>query len=283
MIGFIVQHEAAVRLGCFLGIFAAMAVWEVVAPRRALTASKPIRWTSNLTLVVLNTVLLRLVFPAAATGMAFLADDRGWGLLNNFEVPAGIALGVAVVALDFTLYVQHVIFHAVPVLWRLHRMHHADLDMDVTVGARFHPIEILLSMLIKFAAIVVLGPGIGAVIVFEVILNATAMFNHGNVRMPEGVDRLLRRLVVTPDMHRVHHSVAPRETNSNFGFALPIWDRMFGTYLAQPEAGHERMTIGIREFRDPSRLTLPWMLALPFLGRATGYAINRVSTDETRP
>ncbi|MDE2088848.1 MAG: sterol desaturase family protein [Gammaproteobacteria bacterium] len=275
MTDFILHHEAAIRLGFFFGMLALMALWEVLAPRRALTTSKAVRWASNLGIVVLNSVLLRLLFPAAAVGVAALATQRGWGLLNNLVLPYWLAVTLAVAALDFAIYLQHVMFHAVPTLWRLHRMHHADLDFDVTTGARFHPIEIILSMLIKFAAILVLGPPAVAVMIFEVLLNATAMFNHGNVRLPAALDRALRWLVVTPDMHRVHHSVEDDETNSNFGFNLPWWDRLFGTYRDQPRAGHQGMTIGIRGFRDPKRLTLPWMLILPFIGKVTDYAINR--------
>ena len=207
MTDFMLHHEAALRLGFFFGMLALMALWEVLAPRRALTTSKAVRWASNLGIVVLNSVLLRLLFPAAAVGVAALAAQRGWGLLNNLVPPYWLAVTLSVVALDFAIYLQHVMFHAVPALWRLHRMHHADLDFDVTTGARFHPIEIILSMLIKFAALLVLGPPAVAVMIFEVLLNATAMFNHGNVRLPAALDRALRWLVVTPDMHRVHHSV----------------------------------------------------------------------------
>jgi sterol desaturase/sphingolipid hydroxylase (fatty acid hydroxylase superfamily) len=175
----------------------------------------------------------------------------GWGLLNHFQVPFAIAVPLAVIAMDFVIWLQHVMVHAVPALWRLHRVHHADLDYDVTTGARFHPLEIILSMLIKFATIVVLGPPVVAVVIFEVLLNATAMFNHGNIRLPAGLDRVLRWVVVTPDMHRVHHSVEDDETNSNFGFNLPWWDRLFGTYRDQPRAGHVGMTIGIRSASQP--------------------------------
>ena len=278
MSGFLLQHELAVRLGAFFGILVMMAVWEVAAPRRALAIAKWRRWTSNLGIVFLNSALLRLVFPMAAVGFAVLAQSRGWGLFNQQAVPSWLAVLASVVILDFAIYLQHVMFHAVPVLWRLHRMHHADLDFDVTTGARFHPVEILLSMLIKLAVIALLGPPAVAVMIFEVILNATAMFNHSNIRLPDAVDRGLRALIVTPDMHRVHHSIEDHETNSNFGFNLSLWDRVFGTYQAQPDAGHERMTIGIRDYREPKLVTdLPGMLVLPFLGRITGYAINRRS------
>ena len=274
----LLQHEPAIRLGFFFGVFAVMALWEVLAPRRALNASKAWRWTSNLGIVFLNTALVRVLFPTTAVALALTAEANDWGVLNRLALPEWLAVGVAVAALDFAIWLQHVVFHAVPALWRLHRMHHADLDYDVTTGARFHPIEILLSMLIKFAAILVLGPPAVAVLIFEVALNATAMFNHGNVRLPLGLDRALRLFIVTPDMHRVHHSIEDHETNSNFGFNLSLWDRLFGTYKAQPDAGHERMSIGIREHRDEHEVDrLPGMLALPFRGAVTDYAINRRS------
>jgi sterol desaturase/sphingolipid hydroxylase (fatty acid hydroxylase superfamily) len=272
----ILEHEAAIRLGFFFGVFALMALWELRSPRRTLSVSKAQRWGNNLGLVVLNSILLRLLFPAAAVGMAAIADARGWGLLHVLEPPLWLSVLVAVVVLDFVIWLQHVMFHAVPALWRLHRVHHADLDYDLTTGARFHPIEILLSMVIKFAAIMVLGPPVVAVILFEVILNGMAMFNHGNVGLPAGLDRALRWLVVTPDMHRVHHSVEDDETNSNFGFNLSWWDRLLGTYREQPREGHSGMTIGIRGYRDPREVDrLAGMLLLPFRGEVTDYAINR--------
>ncbi|MGB5255486.1 MAG: sterol desaturase family protein [Sedimenticolaceae bacterium] len=273
---FLQTHEAAIRLGFFIGIFAIMALWELWAPRRVLTVDKAIRWANNLGLVALNTFLLRLLFPAAAVGMAALADDQGWGLLNHFQVPVGLAIPLAVIVLDFVIWLQHVMVHAIPALWRLHRVHHADPDFDVTTGSRFHPIEIILSLLIKFATIAVLGPPVIAVITFEVLLNATAMFNHANVRLPAKLDRILRWFVVTPDMHRVHHSIEDDETNSNFGFNLPWWDRLFGTYRDQPRGGHERMTIGIRGYNQPRDVSwLPGMIMLPFRGKVAGYVINR--------
>jgi sterol desaturase/sphingolipid hydroxylase (fatty acid hydroxylase superfamily) len=273
---FIQQHEPGIRLAAFLGIFALMALWELRAPARVLSLSRWRRWSANLGLVVLNTLLLRLVFPLAAVGLAASATANGWGLLNQIALPGAVELMLAIVALDLTIWAQHVFFHAVPALWRLHRVHHADLDYDLTTGARFHPIEILLSMLIKFAAILVLGPSVVAVILFEVILNAMAMFNHANVRLPSALERPLRWLLVTPDMHRVHHSVAADEANSNFGFNLSLWDRLFGTYRAQPRGGHQGMTIGIEGYRAPGQVAaLPGMLLLPFRGRVTGYAINR--------
>jgi sterol desaturase/sphingolipid hydroxylase (fatty acid hydroxylase superfamily) len=280
---FVLTHEPAIRLTAFLGIFAVMALWELAAPRRRLSVSKLWRWVSNIGIVALNTVLLRLLFPVAAVGLAIVAAERGWGLLNNVALPVWLEIAAAVIALDFAIYLQHVMFHAVPALWRLHRMHHADLDFDVTTGARFHPIEILLSMLIKLAVVAALGPSAVAVVIFEVLLNATAMFNHSNIRVPLALDRVLRLVVVTPDMHRVHHSVLDHETNSNFGFNMPWWDRLFGTYQDQPDAGHERMTIGIRDLRAEKDVDrLPGMLALPFRGKVTGYAINRRNWESTR-
>ena len=282
---FVLAHEPAIRLGFFLGVFALIALWEVAAPRRALTVSRALRWASNLGLVALNTVVLRLVFPLAAVGVAAFCSENGWGLLNHFEAPFWLAVPLAVIAMDFVIWLQHVMVHAVPALWRLHRVHHADLDYDVTTGARFHPLEIVLSMLIKFATIVVLGPPVLAVVIFEVLLNATSMFNHGNIRLPLGVDRALRWFVVTPDMHRVHHSIEDDETNSNFGFNLPWWDRLFGTYRDQPRAGHLGMTIGIRDFTNPREVDrLDGMLLLPFRGEIKDYAINRrtYSDEATR-
>ena len=271
----IFSNEPAIRLGFFVVIFALVAVWECVAPRRPRTVSRRLRWPNNLGLVALNTVLLRLVFPAAAVGLALAGERQGWGLLNAFAVSPWVAVPLVVVVLDLAIYLQHVMFHAVPALWRLHRMHHADLDVDVTTGARFHPIEILLSMGIKLAVVAALGAPPLAVLIFEVLLNATPMFNHGHVRIAGKLDRILRLFVVTPDMHRVHHSVLPRETNSNFGFNLPWWDRLLGTYRAQPAAGHQAMTLGIEQFRTPRDLWLDRMLAQPFAGPVGDYPLSR--------
>jgi sterol desaturase/sphingolipid hydroxylase (fatty acid hydroxylase superfamily) len=271
----ILGNEAAIRLGAFLGIFALLAILEALAPRRARAHPRSLRWTGNLGVVVLNTVLVRLLFPVAAVGLALAGERNGWGLLNNLDLPGWLAVLLAVVVLDFIIYLQHVMFHAVPLLWRLHRMHHADLDLDVTSGARFHPVEILISMVIKMAAVVALGPPAVAVVIFEVLLNATAMFNHSNLSIPGPVDRLLRLVVVTPDMHRVHHSVVPDETNSNFGFNAPWWDRLFGTYRAQPAAGHAGMTIGIEQFRSSRDLWLDRMLLQPLKGEAGAYPLGR--------
>jgi len=273
---FVTNHELTIRLGFFFGILIIMGLWEVVAPKRALTVSKVVRWSNNLGIVMLNSVIVRLIFPAAAVGIAAFASNQGWGIFNYYDIPFWLVVLISVLVLDFIIYVQHVMVHAIPTLWRLHRMHHADLDFDLTTGSRFHPIEIILSMLIKFAAIVVLGAPVLAVVIFEVLLNTTAMFNHSNVRLPIRVDKFLRWIVVTPDMHRVHHSVEDDEANSNFGFNSPWWDRLFGTYRAQPRLGHTGMTIGIHKFRDPKQVSrLPGMLALPFRGKVSDYAINR--------
>ena len=256
--------EQTIRLVAFLGVLAAIAAWELAAPRRKLTDDKRGRWFSNLALVAIDTLVVRLVLPVLPVGMALMAQARGWGILNQVDLPYWLDILLAVIALDFVIYLQHVMFHFLPILWRLHRMHHTDLDIDVTTGLRFHPIEIVLSIGIKLAAIALIGPPAWAVVSFEVILNATSQFNHGNIRMNGTVDRWLRLFVVTPDMHRVHHSVIPRETNSNFGFSLPWWDRLCGTYRPQPEQGHEGMVIGLKEYRDPAALTLPRLLVQPF-------------------
>jgi len=273
---FLLAYEKEVRMSFFFGMLAIIGLWEVFAPRRALTVSKTLRWVNNLGLVFLNSFILRILFPAAAVGMASFAQQQGWGLFNYVEVPFWFAVVASVIIMDLVIYLQHVMVHAIPVLWRLHRVHHADLDYDVTTGSRFHTLEIILSMLIKFATILLLGPSVVAVIIFEIILNATAMFNHGNIGLPKTLDKILRYFLVTPDMHRVHHSVEDDEANSNFGFSLPWWDRIFGTYRDQPRAGHIDMTIGINKYREQKQVSwLSGMLALPFIGKMSGYVINR--------
>lgn len=257
--------EPYLRLGAFLGAFAAMAAWEALAPRRTRLHTRLQRWTANLGLVALDSLVMRLAFPVAAVAFASLAADRGWGLLNAFALPAWATFVVAVVALDLAIYFQHVTFHAVPLLWRLHRVHHADPDLDVTTGARFHPVEILLSMAIKLAAIAVVGAPAVAVLAFEIVLNACAMFNHGNVVLPAGLERALRRVIVTPDMHRIHHSMDADEANSNYGFNLAWWDRLFGTYRAQASLPQERMRIGVEGLTGTGAdVSLAGMLAMPW-------------------
>jgi sterol desaturase/sphingolipid hydroxylase (fatty acid hydroxylase superfamily) len=263
---FLIDFEPYIRLATFGGVFLVMAVWEVLSPKRPQHVGRGTRWPSNIGVVIIDTLLVRVLFPMSAVALAIFCESTGWGLLNVWQVSAWFAVPLSVVLLDLVIYFQHVLFHAVPMLWRLHRMHHADLEFDVTTGTRFHPIEIALSMIIKLTVIAALGAPAVAVLLFEILLNATAMFNHSNVRIPASIDRVLRLLIVTPDMHRVHHSVVMRETNSNFGFNLPWWDRLFGTYRAQPEAGHEGMTIGIEQIRDPGEQRLDRMLTQPFRG-----------------
>jgi sterol desaturase/sphingolipid hydroxylase (fatty acid hydroxylase superfamily) len=270
----VLSYEPYIRLAAFGGVFAVMAAWELIGPRRKQAIGRGWRWPNNLGVVVVDTLLVRILFPTTAVGLALLAEARGFGLFNVLGLPAWIAVIASVVMLDLAIYLQHVLFHAVPALWRLHRMHHADLEFDVTTGLRFHPFEIALSMVIKFAVVAGLGAPAVSVLVFEVLLNASSMFNHSNVRIPLGFDRILRWLVVTPDMHRVHHSILARETNSNFGFNLPWWDRLFGTYRAQPAAGHEAMTIGIEQFRDARELGLDRMVLQPFRGDPGRYPLG---------
>jgi len=276
----LLANEPLIRMGMFLGILMAMALWEVAAPRRRREIPRLLRWSSNLGIVALDTLLVRLLFPVVAVGLAVVAEERGWGLLNIFDLPFWLAFLLSLLLLDLAIYLQHVMFHAVPALWRFHRMHHADLEFDVTTGLRFHPVEILLSMGIKLAVVMALGPPAIAVLAFEVLLNATSMFNHSNIRIPAAIDRVLRLFVVTPDMHRVHHSIHPSETNSNFGFNLPWWDRLLGTYRAQPGDGHLGMTIGIEQFRSRRDLWLDRMLVQPLRGPASGYPINREETEQ---
>jgi len=276
---FLLQHASVIRLGFFLGILTVMAGWEMFAPRRAWSTPKSMRWLANLGMVLLATFSVRLLFPLAATGAALFAAERGWGLLNNAWLPGWFSVGIGIVGLDFAIYLQHAMFHAIPTLWRLHMVHHTDLDFDVTTAVRFHPFEILLSMGIKMALVLLLGISALAVLLFEILLNGTAMFNHGNVRLPLGIDRVLRLFVVTPEMHRVHHSIVRRETNSNFGFNLPWWDRIMGTYRAQPAAGHEGMTIGLENFRAAGDLTLPRLLILPFLYQPSRYPMGHGNSE----
>jgi sterol desaturase/sphingolipid hydroxylase (fatty acid hydroxylase superfamily) len=256
--------ESLLRLAAFGVVLAALVLWELLAPRRPRHLERSVRWPGNLGMIVLDTLLVRLVLPVTVFGVAVVCEARGWGLLHALAMPDRAAIPLAFLALDLAVYLQHVLFHAVPVLWRLHRMHHADQDIDATTGVRFHPIEILLSTLIKIAVVAALGAPAAAVLAFEVVLNATSMFSHANVRLPLGLDRILRWLVVTPDMHRVHHSIAERETDRNFGFNLPWWDRLFGTYRDQPAAGHEGMVIGLPVFRDRTEQRLDRMLTQPF-------------------
>ena len=271
MVSYIVEHEPLIRLSCFVGIFAAVALGEILAPRRSLVHSKSRRWLVNIGITATNSLILRLFVPVLAAGFAARAELNGWGLLNMIDLPGWIEIIIAVIVLDLLIYLQHLLVHAAPILWRLHMGHHMDLDIDVTTGARFHPLEILFSMGVKLAAVAILGPAVVAVIIFEILLNATAMFNHGNFRLPLDLDRVLRLFVVTPDMHRVHHSTRIEETNSNYGFNLPWWDRLFGTYRAQPQAGHDLMTIGITPYSSSPPLGFIHALLLPLVSRIGHY------------
>jgi len=262
---FLLDHESVLRLGSFVGMFAVFAVWEMLAPRRGSQASKTLRWSNNVALAIVNIVMVRVLFPTAAVGVALFVNERGTGLLNMVPVPYALAVAAALVAFDLSVYLVHLAFHAAPVLWRMHRVHHADVHVDVATAVRFHPIQIVLSTLVKFAVILVLGPPVLAVLLFETVFHALVLFNHTNVRIPPAVDRMLRWVVVTPDMHRVHHSIHPGETNSNFGFALSWWDRLLGTYRAEPAEGHERMALGIEQFRAPRDAWLDRMLLNPVL------------------
>jgi sterol desaturase/sphingolipid hydroxylase (fatty acid hydroxylase superfamily) len=280
---FALLHESTIRLAVFLAVLVGMAAWEVAAPRRRREIPRVLRWSNNLGVVAIDTIILRLTFPVLAVGLSLTAEAQGFGLFNAIDAPFWLAVVVSVIALDLTIYLQHVMFHAVPALWRLHRMHHADLEIDVTTGLRFHPVEILMSMGLKLGVVAALGPPALAVLIFEVLLNACAMFNHSNVKLPAKLDAALRWVIVTPDMHRVHHSIHPEETNSNFGFNLPWWDRLLGTYRPQPRDGHEGMTIGVEQFRTRRDLWLDRMLIQPLRGPASGYAINRDPLREGDP
>jgi sterol desaturase/sphingolipid hydroxylase (fatty acid hydroxylase superfamily) len=244
------EREELYRVGIFLTLLGLFAAWELITPRRSQVGRKSVRWFANLSLVTLNTLLVPVIVPITALAASALAAEHGWGALNRWAGPYAAAVVLSVVILDFAIYLQHIMFHAVPILWRLHRVHHSDVDLDVTSGTRFHLIEIAISTCIKIAVILLLGPPIMSVLLFEILLNATAMFNHANIRIPLRLDSLLRRFVVTPDMHRIHHSVIPEEMNTNFGFNLPWWDYLCGTYRAQPVKGHTGMTIGIDRFRS---------------------------------
>lgn len=265
VIELIESFAGEIRLGVFLTILIGMAGWELVAPRRPLTANKWQRWLNHFLLTALNTLLLRIGLPLSVVGAAFIAQERGWGLFAIIPLPAAVEVLGSLLLLDLAIYAQHVAFHKAPLLWRVHLVHHADLDLDVTSGLRFHSIEMLLSALLKIGLVILLGVPVTAVILFEVVLNGAAMFNHSNVRLPDRLDQLLRWVVVTPDMHRVHHSAIPSETDSNYGFNVPWWDYLFGTYRAQPQEGHDGMTLGLSEYRDERQVERLWgILSLPW-------------------
>jgi sterol desaturase/sphingolipid hydroxylase (fatty acid hydroxylase superfamily) len=269
------KNELLIRFGFFFGILIIMFFWEIIAPRRSLITSKATRWVTNLGLVLIDSIAIRLVFPAALIGFAFLFQQRGWGLFNLFGLSYLLNIVLSVLILDLAIYLQHIMFHSVPLLWRLHMVHHTDMDFDVTTGVRFHPIEILLSMGIKVMVVFLIGASPLGVLIFEVLLNGTSMFNHGNVHFSQNIDSIVRLFVVTPEMHRVHHSTIRWETNSNLGFNFPWWDRLFGTYRPQPAKGHLEMIIGLDQYKEANKLTLPWLLVLPFIGKMGKYPMTR--------
>ncbi len=260
----IVELETVVRPAVFLAVLLAMAAWEIAAPCREMERPKLARWSQNLGLLLVDAAVVRIVMPMTVVAAALWFESRGIGLLPLLGVPYPLAVFIAVIVLDLAIYAQHVVFHYVPMLWRIHRVHHADTDFDVTTGLRFHPIEILLSLMIKIGVAALIGAPALAVLIFEVILNASSQFSHGNIRLPKRVDAVLRRVIVTPDMHRVHHSIHRHETDSNFGFNLSIWDRLFGTYIPHPKDGQTGMTIGIDEFRAKREMWLDRLLTQPF-------------------
>ncbi|MFD2179826.1 sterol desaturase family protein [Veronia pacifica] len=275
------SYEVVFRLSAFIGIFVIMAIAERLAPKRALRVSWVKRWLNNLGLLVVDTITVRLLFPVAAAGFAVYCQQQGWGLLNIFAVPYWLAVLISVIVMDFIIWGQHLMFHRIPVLWRLHAVHHADRDLDVSSGGRFHPIEIILSMLIKFVAIACLGAPAAAVILFEIILNGTSMFNHSNVALPNWLDRIVRRLIVTPDMHRIHHSVRPEETNSNYGFNFSFWDKLFGTYNSEPKDGHDKMDIGLSQFQTENQTVwITGLLALPFRNQKPSDQQEKTTTND---
>lgn len=260
------ENEALIRLSVFLGLFAMLATMEALAPRRVRSQPRKTRWFTNWGVTIVNTVTLRAMafaLPLLAVGAAIDAEQQGWGLFNSVALPLWLEVFLVVLILDFAIWLQHLITHKVPILWRLHRVHHADVDMDVTTAIRFHPVEIALSMLLKIGLVYLLGPAAIAVVLFEIILNGTAMFNHSNLALPRWLDSAVRKVLVTPDMHRVHHSVHRAEHDSNYGFSLSIWDKLFGTYIAEPKAGHEKMEVGL-QWQDDRPSKLGWSLALPF-------------------
>jgi len=274
LIDLVYKYEPVLRILAFVGGFGLLAGWEYFSPKRQLTKSKYKRWVNNIILLMTSTILVRLLVPTAAIGSAYLVEANQWGLINTFELPALLEFCLAMILLDLFIYFQHAMFHVLPTLWRFHRVHHADMDVDVSTGLRFHPIEILISAALKIIFIVMSGAPVLAVICFEVILNLSSMFTHSNINLNTSFERVMRWFIVTPDMHRVHHSVRENETNSNFGFNLSLWDRLFGTYIQEPRDGQMNMTIGLDQFREPECQTLKGLLLMPFNNRITGYAIN---------
>ncbi len=277
----LLQSEATIRLSSFISLLLIFALWEALNPRKMRALGRTERWFTNITLSVLNSLVLRFLFPVLAVECALVAEDKGWGLLNLLSLPFWVEFIAALLLLDLAIYAQHVLTHHWRPLWRLHKVHHADRDVDVTTAIRFHPIEIAFSMALKILLVLIIGPAAAAVIVFEIVLNGTAMFNHANIRLPTSVDRILRTVLVTPDMHRVHHSVLEAETNSNYGFNLSLWDRLFGTYRPQPSAGHDGMTIGLAPYQGAQPANFVWSLALPFQNDKVPDGSDDTQADNT--
>lgn len=269
------QYESYIRLGSFLGLFTLLTIWEISSPKRELLQLRSFRWFSNIGLIVISSVVVRFILPTAAVGVAFYAEQEQLGFLNHFEMPFLIQCILAFILMDLAIYFQHVMFHALPIFWRFHRVHHSDLDCDITTGLRFHPFEIIISILFKFVIIISIGAPVITVVVFEIILNAASMFTHSNIKIPRSIEAIIRWIFVTPDMHRIHHSINENETNSNFGFFISTWDRFFGTYIKEPSKGHENMKIGLQSFREPKWQNLRWLIYLPFVSKIEDYAINK--------
>ena len=269
------EYESYIRLGSFLGLFALLTIWEISAPKRELLGLRRFRWISNIGLIVISSVLIRFILPTAAVGIALHVEQENLGFLNHFDLPFAFQFVLAFILMDLAIYFQHVMFHALPLFWRFHRVHHSDLDCDITTGLRFHPLEIVVSILFKFLVIASVGVPVLAVVIFEVILNAASMFTHSNIKITSSFERIVRWFIVTPDMHRIHHSIKENETNSNFGFFISIWDRMLGTYVNEPEGGHANMQIGLKNFREPKWQDLRWLIYLPFVTKVNDYSINR--------
>ena len=271
----IFDYESYIRLGSFIGLFALLTIWEISTPKRELLELRRFRWISNIGLIIISSLLVRFILPTAAVGIALHVEQENWGFLNHYDLPFALQFLLAFILMDLAIYFQHVMFHALPLFWRFHRVHHTDLDCDITTGLRFHPFEIVISILFKFLVIATIGAPVVAVVIFEITLNAASMFTHSNIKIPSTLERIVRWFIVTPDMHRIHHSIEENETNSNFGFFMSIWDRLLGTYTKEPEGGHTNMKIGLRNFREPKWQNLRWLIYLPFVTKVNDYSINR--------
>lgn len=277
----IFKYESYIRLISFFGLFALLTLWEISSPKRELLQLRQFRWFSNIGLIVISSVLVRFIVPTAAVGVAFHVEENNLGFLNYYDLPFVIHFLLAFILMDLSIYFQHVMFHSLPLFWRFHRVHHSDLDCDVTTGLRFHPFEMLISIIFKFLVILSIGAPVITVVIFEIILNAASMFTHSNIKMPHTIERIFRWFFVTPDMHRIHHSIHENETNSNFGFFISWWDRLFDTYISQPKDGHEKMELGLSFFREPKWQNLRWLIYLPFVAKIKGYAINKRNIENT--